>query len=147
MKLVRQLLDYGTDWKLPDVYLFTGNPVIKQNGAIVMGRGAAKQVRDRWPGLDQIFGQLIHEHPDRNVISVVIGEEQVIGWFKVKDHWAEPAKLSLISDSCQSLTAMAVTSPDLTFHLNFPGVGNGRLTEEEVLPVLETMPDNVIVYR
>ena len=45
MKLIKGLLDYSKPWTIPNIYLFTGNPIVKANGAIVMGCGAARQVR------------------------------------------------------------------------------------------------------
>lgn len=43
------------------VYLFTGNCYLKANGALVMGRGAALQVRDAYPGIDKLLGRLIRQ--------------------------------------------------------------------------------------
>jgi hypothetical protein len=32
--------------------------------------------------------------------------------------------------------------------MNFPGIGYGRLKEEDVLPIIdEILPDNVVVYK
>jgi hypothetical protein len=146
MKLINSLLDYSDPWKDPDIYLFTGNPIIKKNGAIVMGRGAARQVRDRYPGIDVVFGKIISEEPHLNVLVIGKGDRQ-LGWFKVKDHWREPAKLSIISKSAAKLTKLATEHPELRFHMNYPGVGNGHLNVATVAPLLQALPDNVLLYR
>ena len=146
MKLINSLLDYSDPWGIPDVYLFTGNPIIKKNGAIVMGRGAAKQVRDRYPGIDLVFGKLLKEEPHLNVL--IIGKaHRLLGWFKVKEHWKEPAKLSVITESVTKLTQIATENPTLRFHMNYPGVGNGKLNIAMVAPLLQALPDNVLLYR
>jgi len=146
MKLINSLLDFRDPWELPDVYLFTGNPVIKKNGAIVMGRGAAKQVRDCYPGIDKIFGDELSKDPHLNILILGKGKRR-LGWFKVKEHWKEPAQLSLIAESVTKLTTLALDRTDLRFHMNYPGVGNGKLNISAVAPLLESLPDNVLLYR
>ena len=147
MYLLQQLLDYATPWTLPNVYLFTGNPIVKNNGAIVMGRGAAKQVRDTYPQIDITFGNILSIKKTLHLAWVTLPNEQHIGWFKVKEHWSDPAILSLIEESTKQLTNVALKNSDLTFHMNFPGVGNGKLNEHDILPILKTLPNNVTIYR
>lgn len=148
MKLVHRLLDYSRPWSLPHVALFTGNPIVKRNGAIVMGRGAAKQVRDTFPGIDRTFGAMIQRNPASNILWARLGNEsRYIGWFKVKYHWELPAELALIAESAWELSELADRKPNMTFHMNYPGVGNGKLTEDEVITVLAPLPDNVVLYR
>ena len=151
MKIINQLLDYTTPWDLPDIYLFTGNPIIKKNGAIVMGRGAAKEVRDTFPGIDKMFGDMIQQaHTDNghppNILLANKGT-QYIAWFKVKEHWKLPADPSVIARSVIELTQNATDRPKLNFHMNYPGIGNGRLHIRHVAPLLESLPDNVLLYR
>lgn len=40
-----------TVWDEVDFFVITTNSTIKQNGAVVMGRGIAKQVRGYFPGI------------------------------------------------------------------------------------------------
>lgn len=147
MQLKKQHLNYADDWQAPDIYLFTGNPIIKSDGGIVMGRGAAKQVRDTYPGIAQAFGRAIRHHTDPTLLFVKLAEGKIIGWLKVKEHWARSATVELIQRSVYALTAQAVANPDLTFHVNYPGIGNGKLTEADVSPLLTQLPDNVIIYQ
>ena len=148
MQLRNEYLHYSKAWSLPDVYLFTGNATVKNNGAIVMGRGAAREVRDSWPGVDKAFGVLIHERqPHERVIMAEIAPNQILGWFQVKHNWYEAASLDLIEGSVRSLTVRALTCTDVKYHLNYPGIGNGGLTVSEVEPVISQLPDNVIVYH
>lgn len=46
-----------------DVLIVTGNSTLKSNGAVVMGRGAAMQMRDRFKDIDKEFGALIKQSP------------------------------------------------------------------------------------
>jgi hypothetical protein len=146
MKLINGLLNYSVPWTLPDMYLFTGNSTVKQNGAIVMGKGAAKHVRDAYPGIDKVFGNMLQHNPGAHILLANL-DQQYIGWFKVKEHWAHAASLELIKVSTEELKDSANERSHLTIHMNFPGVGNGQLSIENVLPIVEQLPDNVLLYR
>jgi hypothetical protein len=139
----RGLLDYGQPWALPTVKLFTGNPIRRADGALVMGRGAAQAVRDRWPAVQHGIPIV----PGKPLAWFQIEPDQWIGWFQVKHHWREPAELDLIQHAARKLAAGASARPGLTFELNAPGVGNGRLSWDDVEPLLEVLPSNVHVYR
>jgi hypothetical protein len=147
MKLIKGLLNYAIPWAVPNIYLFTGNPIVKANGAIVMGRGAAKQVRDTFPGIDVVFGSQLKLRPLVSLVWLKGAEHQYIGWFKVKEHWKLPADRSAIAASANALAIIAAAHADRVFHMNYPGVGNGKLTEADVSPYLEILPDNVLIYR
>jgi hypothetical protein len=147
MKLINGLLQYHKPWKLPNVYIFTGNPIIKNNGTIVMGRGAAKQVRDSYPGIDRDIARAITRTPTRHVIWHAIAKSQWVGWFKVKDHWADPARMTIIVESVKQLRMVVEEFPDHIFHMNYPGIGNGKLPIEAVERAISVLPDNVWVYR
>jgi hypothetical protein len=150
MQLIKGLLNYSEPWESSHIYLFTGNAMIKNNGAIVMGRGAAKQVRDTYPGIDKAYGAELQRHPDAHIMWVSrmgLTGNQALGWFKVKHHWANNAEPSLITESTQKLKEHALSKPDLVYHMNFPGVGNGGLNEADVLNLIEPLPHNVLIYR
>jgi len=152
MKLINNLLDYSQEPTLTDLFLFTGNTVVKKNGALVMGRGAAKEVRDSYPNIDKVFGKAITEHPTDNILWAPLTDpghsapNRFIGWFKVKHHWADNAELALISASVKDLTSFAEKFPKYTFHMNYPGIGNGGLAIEDVANLLKDLPDNVYIY-
>lgn len=119
---------------------FTGNNTKRYGGRLVMGVGAAKQVRDSYPGID---GKITTDKP---VTFTSITEAQIIGWFQVKSYWHQPADLKLIKESAALLSYYALQRPDLVFHLNAPGVGYGSLDWGTVYGVIQHMPDNVLVY-
>lgn len=154
MIVVNGLLDYTKRWELPTVYLFTGNPVIRNDGGLVMGRGAARMIRDHYSGIDRKLGQRVRARKkDQHLVFIQVDEHpiypesQYLGWFQVKDHWAEPAKIELIRAAANELATIANAHTDHLFHMNFPGVGNGKLTEDEVRGAIEFLPNNVLIYR
>lgn len=131
--------------------LVTGNGDINSRGGLVMGRGAARQLLDLYPECAKIFAELIHvvTDPSDRFYGLVVygGPRSIIGVLQVKDHWHEDAKLHLIAESLKELRAEAEMFPERIIFLNFPGIGNGRLEREAVLPLLEWLPDNVHVWE
>ena len=132
-------------WPTTDYFIFTGNSFIKRNGALVMGRGIAREVRDKWPGIDVEIGRELmkHIHTD-NFYGLVLGEK--IGVFQVKHHFSDPAELILIAASAELLRIEAEDHPHARYALNFPGIGNGHLKYDNVLPLLKHLPDNVNIW-
>lgn len=146
MKIVNGLLDYNTRWELPNVLMFTGNKYITKAGRLVMGRGAAKQVRDSWPGVDKAIAKQLQVH-ERAVTFTRLGPNQFLGYFCVKDHFRESADLDLIGQSVTELVTHASNTPKVIYHLNYPGIGAGRLCESVVEPILRRLPPNVWVWK
>ena len=141
-RIVRQHLDYVQRWSLPDVYLFTANAIRTRDGRLVMGAGAAKAVRDAYPGIDS----RIPLNSPVTYVEVTPGSNQWLGRFQVKHHWKDAADLELIAQSAEILARHATLRPNVQFHLNAPGVGNGRLQWADVQPLLTRLPENVAIY-
>jgi len=142
--------DMWSAWPTAGLFLVTTNSYLNKQGELVMGRGMALQARHRFGGLAQAFGQAIAvrcghlgEH------GLLISErwpEARVGAFQVKRHWVSRASLSLIRKGTQMLQAWAEEHPEVEIHLSMPGVGNGRRSLQEVLPIMEVLPDNVHVW-
>lgn len=138
-------------WGYTDLFLFTSNPVAsKTTGKAVMGRGIAREVADRCPLARDVFGKVLLAPRPANVgILGYFGDEherdQLLGWFRVKDHFAQDARLNIIESSVETLSAIAPGFERID--LNFPGIGNGNLAREDVLPVISTLPDNVYIWE
>jgi hypothetical protein len=149
-------------WKLvdlPALYVVTTNSTIKgANGALVMGRGAALELKERVLGIDLECGDVIrdfaHEHRHKNYGFQVVrapswkeGEpwKVGIGIFQVKHHFKDKADPGLIATSVMGLTEYARKYPQVNVRLNFPGIGAGRLKREDVEPLLEALPNNVTI--
>lgn len=143
MRITHGYIDYSNKPDKHTCLLFTGNAYVKNSGALVMGRGAAQQVRDTYPGADTWFGARIKRQGDE--YGVIINPVNGFGIFQVKHHYHDKASLSLIAVSARDLRIVAWSFPDILFRCNFPGIGNGGLERDEVESVLDSanLPDNV----
>jgi len=118
--------------------VITTNGSIKKNGACVMGRGVAKDARDRFPNLDKVLGKAIDRFGNIVfVLNSMIGAKIIT--FPVKHHWQEKADLKLIERSCRQLEF--VVREKSVVYLVRPGCGNGQLKWSKVKPVLEKYLD------
>lgn len=146
----------GNMWTAFDeaaLFLLTTNSTIKRNGALVMGRGIARQARDRFPGLDSALGKQILSvcgnpsallRPGQGQYGLLVSPrwpEARLGAFQVKRHYSQPASLELIRHSTAMLCTWCAEHPTATVAVNFPGIGNGRLRREDVLPIIMQLPD------
>lgn len=143
----------GDMWYSPaDLRIFTGNATIKKNGALVMGRGAAKEALFRFPGCDKVFGDLItapHATTDDapRHYGLVLHPVLPLGIFQVKRHYSMPAELEIIAFSVKKLIEHCAQNPKLRVSMNFPGIGWGSLARADVLPLVERLPDAVTVWE
>lgn len=135
--------------------LVSTNAMVNRDGKLVMGRGAAKEAADRFPGLAAAFGA---ELAERNLVGNVYGllynpvplegaDLILIGAFQVKYHWRDMADLELIGYSTAQLRRLALLHPEKRIAMNFPGISNGRLQRWQVEPIISALPDNVYVYQ
>lgn len=145
---------WGNMWNeydYADLFLITTNSTIKRDGRLVMGRGMAKQARDKFPGLDMELGLAIREaYGNLGRYHLLISPKwpaKKIGALQVKTHYSLPADITLIEESISVLNRWAREHPGTSIHLNFPGIGNGRLSVERVLPVVHSLPNSVSVWR
>lgn len=125
------------------LFLVTTNSYITPKGCLVMGGGIAKEARDRFTGLDKILGGKINH---LSTYGLLISENWPIGLFQVKRHYKENADLSLIRYSTNMLKMWANNHQNILVHLNFPGIGLGRLDPLDVYNVICTLPNNVNVW-
>ena len=124
----------------------TTNPIIaygrNPRGEVVMGRGIARQTRDKFPGFAERFaedirarGNHVFAYPDVRIIT-----------FPVKSHWRDAAELPLIERSCQELVELVGKQlPGKEVYLPRPGCSNGRLAWSDVKPILQKCLDDRFV--
>ena len=130
--------------------MFTGNRYITAKGKLVMVRGAALQCRDTYHGIDKDLADKISKgklSPNYYVKFTQLGRDQYLGVFQVKNNFADKAELEIIKRSTEILKWFAIDKPHLNFHMNFPGIGYGGLPYELILPIVQELPDNVILYK
>lgn len=137
-------------WGNTSLFLITTNPITRKDGMAVMGRGIAKEAATKFPEIQRSFGQLLEAHNNKPTNScdwICQLEGQDVGYFMVKDHWAANADLEIIKKSVNSLLIWINHMQWGRIDLNFPGIGNGKLHREDVLPILEVLPNNVHVWE
>jgi hypothetical protein len=140
-----------------DLFVITTNSFITaerfgHDERLVMGRGIALEARNRFPDIDRRLAKLIKSkcgHLGRYYL--VIDPATHIAAFQVKQDWRNPADTALILGSTNALIRwLAVGATDagtLRVALNFPGIGNGRLSRADVLPCLSSLPANVTIWE
>ncbi|MCP4427946.1 MAG: hypothetical protein GY803_25965 [Chloroflexi bacterium] len=143
--------DMWSAFDTADLFIITTNAAIKQNGALVMGRGIARQARNRFRGLDKALGQqILHTCGNKGKYGLLVSPRwpaAKLGAFQVKRHYSQPASLELIRHSTSMLCAWCADHPDAQIVLNFPGIGNGKLLRSEVLPIVQQLPDVVTIWE
>lgn len=137
-------LETGDMWSIhdkTDYFIVTTNSYIRTDGAVVMGRGIAKQLADHIPSIAFEFANDI-THLGRYGIILL----DKYGAFQVKKHFSNDAEYALIAYAAAQLAATANVLNKARFDMNFPGIGNGNLDYNEVLPLINHLPDNVHVW-
>lgn len=132
------------------VVVVTTNGSITKDGRLVMGRGCAREARDRYKGLDLKLGKQVKKEGNVALLhrlSVPTGEyPQWLFTFPVKHYWRDTADIVLIINSARQIEEMIrLWSPHRTVFMPRPGCGNGKLDWGFVKPFLdEILPDNFI---
>lgn len=140
------ILERGNMWDVfgQGVFMITTNPIIKKDGSVVMGRGIALEAKTRFPQLPYDFARKLAETESRHIGMIGEYEQTPVWWFMVKDHWASKADPKIIEKSVRLLYHI---KRDIRVDLNFPGIGNGQLLRENVLPLLEDLSDNIHIWE
>lgn len=126
--------------------IFTGNNYIRTDGALVMGRGAAAQVLELFPGINYDLGAKVRRYGP--TYGLVWGTKfPRVGVFQVKYHFRDDADLELIQLSADKLRLALSAASQEMFAINMPGIGFGRLPRKDVLPIMQTLPDNLEVWE
>ena len=135
----------------------TTNGFVRNNGALVMGRGIAKEAAALYPNLPFMFGEIIRLHGNNVHLFVMVDEQSFISvpvkprgqiWtdsnvvrhmqskFKYGDYvpgWACKAELPLIERSLQQLATLWIE--DHPIYCPRFGCGAGELNWRDVAPL------------
>jgi len=115
--------------------VITTNGSTNSEGKAVMGRGVALQAASQFKTLPSLLGALIGEFG--NHVHVISTEGLTFVTFPVKYNWWEAADLNLIHRSARELVSVTNREEfDLTV-LPRPGTGNGKLSWNQVRPILQ----------
>lgn len=137
----------GDIWDYPaDIICITTNGSIRGDGKAVMGRGVAKQAKDRLPIIATVLGHSLKDLGRPSVCKIYTYIKQEIWAFPVKYYWRLKADEDLIRSSAIQLRSSALLYSDKTFVLPRPGCGNGQLDWKDVKKIISPLlPDNVHV--
>lgn len=153
--------DYGDIWDLAEDFeaiVITTNGFIKDNGEVVMGRGIAKEAKERYPNLPKHLGDWVKANGNVPGITNIVPNITVYDvWrpyylltFPVKPAysfngapgWMVNADIELIRESAKLLVDLVDKNDIKTVILPRPGCGNGRLKWGAVKPVIEPILDD-----
>lgn len=161
------ILETGDIWSVfgkSDLWLFTGNSYITKKDELVMGRGLAKEVKDRYAEVPKKLVERIQRPRLRDSFETKIAwsiygvtfipfefppdsdEGFYLGVFQVKRHFKDKAELSLIGHSVLALQNAIRQYEFNRVDLNRPGVGWGALNWEHVYPIVAELPDCVHIW-
>jgi hypothetical protein len=131
-----------------DLFLITTNSTLKNDGCLVMGTGIALEAAQRYLVLPHKLGIAVaRKGPTYGLLVAKNWPTTKIGAFQVKTDWRQPASLDLIALSTKMLIAWCAEHPDAQVHLNFPGIGAGKLSANTVTSIIKELPDTVTVWR
>jgi hypothetical protein len=131
------------------ILVVTVNSCIKSDGTLTMGKGAAKQLADKFPGIAAEAARHIN-HMDLFGFKMIEYAGRYHGLFQTKTDWRQPSTMSLIITATEMLRDNASVRPDgMPLRLNFPGIGCGDLAHRrgEILEIISMLPDNVEVWE
>jgi hypothetical protein len=124
----------------------TTNSYVKLNGELVMGRGCAKEARDRFPDIAKRLGTVYYQTRFEKFPPVIILKDLRIIAFPTKCFFKHPAKLDIIENSCKQLMYNIEARGIKEVYLPRPGCGYGALSwEKEVKPLIATFLDDRVI--
>jgi len=118
----------------------TTNGFVKKNGECVMGKGCAREARDRFPTIASALGTIITS--GGNHVAKIA--ERIVS-FPVKHNWWEDADIDLIKQSCDELTAYLTTNDVRRIYLPRPGCGNGKLKWNTIGCIIDPLLDDRVI--
>jgi hypothetical protein len=154
-------------WGKTNLFVFTANGVIKKGNSLVMGRGMAKQVKEKVPHVARNIAAIILSNHNaitdfdpetsgfQSIYSLAIDERSIgqpVGAFQVKYHFRSLATPELIKSSSISLFQWIIENLDrhptgIRVDMNYPGIGNGGLTKAQVKPIISLLPACVHIWE
>lgn len=130
-----------------DFVCITTNSILNKHGELIMGAGVAKAAKELHNDLPKLFGEAI-KHKDKisGFYGMILVKDKYVA-FQTKIHWKDRSPIDVVKKSVEMLNRTALKYNDKTFGLPFPAITNGGLSVDLVRPLLDKLPDNVIVYH
>lgn len=115
------------------------NGLTNFRGQAIMGRGIAKEAKDRYPDIAIDLGVNLLIAGNR-VFDLGQYEDWHIYSFPTKHNWRDKSSIDLIKESCIQIVRYS-TGNERIF-IGRPGCGNGGLLWEDVKPAIEPLLDD-----
>jgi hypothetical protein len=132
-----------------NVVAFTANSVLNKNGALVMGAGVAKRIRDHYPDIDAKLGSKITKKLGENNqadfhVAVQKVEDVFVVAVQVKRDWRDNGDWDLTVESLELLARYLSEYPHLKCVLNCPLIGLGGFgnQQDKVRKMVESVFEN-----
>lgn len=128
-----------------DAIVCTTNKIVKKDGALVMGGGIAKDFRDRFQGLDEVWGKRVKRNPTQGLMVNSLGiwgYWQFAVAFPTKHDWREDSYISLITTSARELENVTNAMDWSNVLMTRPGCGLGNLEWNTIKPLLQDFLDH-----
>lgn len=133
------------------VLIATTNAVIRGQ-TLVMGAGAAKDMVTFNHDAPRLAYEAIVQKSGTTDLPVygylrILDSDVGLGIFQTKKNYSAKSEIDLIKISCEDLIEDALNNHQVEFRLNYPGIGLGGLSKQDVSKYVEKLPDNVIVFE
>ena len=126
-----------------DLIGFTANSVVN-NGKLVMGAGNALACKKFYPGIESAFGKKIKSYSEFNIIAL---KKYMVVAIQTKVNWRDGSDIELVKRTIDKLGDLANSYPDWKIGCPFPAINYGGLSRESILPLLESLPNNVDIWE
>jgi hypothetical protein len=130
----------------------SGHASVQEDGRLFLGYEPAREATRRIPGIEQQCAQEVLA----NAVNGIYGflpirpsrpEQRIIGFglFQTRINWEGSPDPELIKYSMECLRHYTETHSNLKIRMNFPEIGHGGLSVDDVAPLLLPLPPTVTV--
>ena len=135
----------GSLLSAPGIKIVTASSFLTSEGKLFMGRGLARDLKIKVPGIDKIFGSMILENGGHAGRYGFLNYERW-GIFQVRYRFNDKADVELIAFGMERVKDFAQET-NFIIHLEYPGIAEGDFSKEEMGPIVATLPGNVYIWE
>lgn len=118
---------------------FSANAVITRDGDLVMGAGAARRIKNAYPGIERILGEAIGVFglaPDYYLQPASYGRTRILA-YQVKRDWRESGDFALTRESLTRLAEWSRANGPVVVNCPLIGAGGWGSRSDEVFEMVE----------
>ena len=129
----------------PGIKIVTASSFLTSEGKLFMGKGLARDLKIKVPGIDKIFGSMVLENGGHAGRYGFLNYERW-GILQVRYRFNDKADLELIAFGIENVREFAEDTGYI-INLEYPDIQDEELTEEEIGPIVDTLPGNVYIWE